>query len=241
MKSKKSLKYKRILLKLSGEILSSKEDGILSEKSIKPLIKEITEIYKLGVEIAIVIGAGNIIRGNELVKKLSIEKVSADYTGMLATVINGMVLQNMIEKKGIETRMMTAIGISRIAEPFIRRKALSHLRKNRVIIFTAGTGNPFFTTDTAAVLRAIEINADVVLKGTKVDGVFNVDPFQDKKAKMYKKIEYSKVLAKELNVMDMTAISLSKENKIPIIVYNSTVYGNLKKIIMGKKIGTIVS
>jgi len=238
---KNGLKYKRVLLKLSGEILASKDDGILSKKSIAPLIKEIVSVYNMGVEVAIVIGAGNIIRGSSLEKKLSIERATADYTGMLATVINGMVLQNMLEQEGVETRMMTAIEIRQIAEPYIRRMALSHMRKNRIVIFTAGTGNPFFTTDTAAVLRAIEINADVILKATKVDGVFNVDPMADKNAKMYDQIKYSHVLQDELNVMDMTAISLSKENKLPIIVFNIKKSGNLTAIVQGKKIGTLVS
>lgn len=238
---KKQIKYKRILLKLSGEILSDGQGSILSESAIKALVKEIAEVHDMGVDIAVVIGAGNIIRGAELVKRLSIERVKADYTGMLATVINGMVLQDMLESRGCETRMMTAINMSELAEPFIRRKALSHLSKHRIIIFTAGTGNPFFTTDTASILRAIEINADVVLKGTKVDGIFDYDPVVKKDAKMFTNIEYANVLRDNLRIMDMTAISLSKENKLPIIVYNSTVYGNLKKIINGENIGTLVS
>lgn len=238
---KSTLKYKRVLLKLSGEILASKDDGILSKKFIEPLIEEIVSVYRMGVELAIVIGAGNIIRGSTLEKNLSIERATADYTGMLATVINGMVLQSMLEKEGVETRMMTAIEIRQVAEPYIRRMALSHMKKKRIVIFTAGTGNPFFTTDTAAVLRAIEINADVILKATKVDGVFNVDPMADKNAKMYDQIKYSHVLQDELNVMDMTAISLSKENKLPIIVFNIKKGGNLTGIINGKKIGTLVS
>lgn len=237
----KALKYKRILLKLSGEILAGNSDQIVSPDAVNPIVKEICEVYKMGAEIAIVIGAGNIVRGNTLVKKLGVERTAADYTGMLGTVINGMILQGMIEQKGIETRMMTAINIAQIAEPYIKRKAISHLKKKRIVIFTAGTGNPFFTTDTAAVLRAVEINADVVLKGTKVEGVFNVDPVIDKKAVMFSKINYKKVISDELNVMDLTAISLSKENNIPIIVYNSTKYGNLKKIIKGSKVGTLVS
>lgn len=238
---KKQIKYKRILLKLSGEILSDGQGSILSESAIKALVKEIAEVHEMGVDIAVVIGAGNIIRGAELVERLSVERVKADYTGMLATVINGMVLQDMLESRGCETRMMTAINMSELAEPFIRRKALSHLRKHRIIIFTAGTGNPFFTTDTASILRAIEINADVVLKGTKVDGIFDYDPVVKKDAKMFTNIEYANVLRDNLRIMDMTAISLSKENRLPIIVYNSTVYGNLKKIINGENIGTLVS
>ncbi len=232
--------YKRILLKLSGEILGDK-NSVFSEKSLLTLVKEIIQVYNYGVEIGIVIGGGNIIRGSNLVKQLHLDKVSADYTGMLSTIINGMVLQSMIEKEGISTRMMTAIEIKQIAEPYIRRKAISHLEKKRIVIFTGGTGNPFFTTDTAAVLRASEIEADVLLKGTKVDGVFNFDPVKNKNAKMYKNIKYSSVLVKELNVMDMTAISLSKENKLPIIVFNILNYGNLIKIIKGEKIGTLVN
>lgn len=238
---KTQIKYNRILLKLSGEILSDGKGSILSESAIKPLVQEIAEVHEMGVDIAVVIGAGNIIRGTELVDKLSVERVKADYTGMLATVINGMVLQDMLEGKGCETRMMTAINMSELAEPFIRRKAISHINKHRIIIFTAGTGNPFFTTDTASILRAIEINADVVLKGTKVDGIFDSDPVVKKDAKMFTNIKYSNVLRDNLRVMDMTAISLSKENELPIIVYNSTVYGNLKKIINGENIGTLVS
>ncbi len=235
------LKYKRVLIKLSGEILAGEGKSIFSEKAIKPLVEEIAEIHELGVDIAVVIGAGNIIRGQDLVNNLGIERVKADYTGMLATVINGMILQDMLETQNCETRMMTAINMSEIAEPFIRRKALSHLEKHRIIIFTAGSGHPFFTTDTASILRAIEINADVVLKGTKVDGVFDSDPMKMKNAQMYSKIKFSNVLRDNLRIMDMTAISLSKENNLPIIVYNSKKYGNLKKIIMGEEIGTLVS
>ncbi|MDD3804326.1 MAG: UMP kinase [bacterium] len=238
---KEKPRYKRVLLKLSGEILGSREDGAFSEKSLKPVVDEIADVYKLGVDIGIVIGGGNIVRGTLLEKKLHLERVSADYAGMLATVINGMVLQGMIEKRGIETRMMTAIEIQQLAEPYIRRKALSHLKKRRIVIFTAGTGNPFFTTDTAAVLRATEIEAEILLKGTKVDGVFNLDPVKNKNAKMYKEIKYSSVLSDELNVMDMTAISLSKENKLPIIVFNIMKHGNFTKIVKGLKVGTLVS
>ncbi|MGE3063008.1 MAG: UMP kinase [bacterium] len=238
---KEKPRYKRVLLKLSGEILGNREDGPFSENSLKPIINEITEVYNLGVDIGIVIGGGNIVRGTLLEKKLKLERVSADYSGMLATVINGMVLQGMIEKNKIETRMMTAIDIRQLAEPYIRRKALSHLNKRRIVIFTAGTGNPFFTTDTAAVLRATEIGAEVLLKGTKVDGVFNLDPVKNKNAKMYDEIKYSNVLYDELNVMDMTAISLSKENKLPIIVFNIMKRGNFTKVVKGQKIGTIVS
>lgn len=235
------LKYKRVLLKLSGEILSGNEDGIFSQKALKTLVEDIVKIHRMGADVAIVIGAGNIIRGKELVEKLSIDRVKADYTGMLATVINGMVLQDMLEQNDCRTRMMTAINMSQVAEPFIRRKAISHLNKNRIIIFTGGTGNPFFTTDTASVLRAVEIDADVVLKGTKVDGVFNKDPVTDKSAKKFNKIEYSNVIKDELRVMDMTAISLSKENNIPIIVFNIMKEGNLVGILEGKEIGTLVS
>lgn len=235
------LKYKRVLLKLSGEILSGNEDSIFSQKALKTLVDDIVKIHRMGADVAIVIGAGNIIRGKQLVEKLSIDRVKADYTGMLATVINGMVLQDMLEQNDCRTRMMTAINMSQVAEPFIRRKAISHLNKNRIIIFTGGTGNPFFTTDTASVLRAVEIDADVVLKGTKVDGVFNKDPVTDKSAKKFNKIEYSNVIKDELRVMDMTAISLSKENNIPIIVFNIMKEGNLVGILEGKEIGTLVS
>lgn len=237
---KEKPKYKRILLKLSGEILGDK-DYVFSEKSLSILVNEIVEVYRMGVDIGIVIGGGNIIRGSKLVDQLHLDKVTADYTGMLSTVINGMVLQSMIEKKGVSTRMMTAIEIKQIAEPYIRRKALSHLDKRRIVIFTGGTGNPFFTTDTAAVLIASEIGCEVLLKGTKVDGVFDLDPVKNRNAKMFKNINYSSVLIKELNVMDMTAISLSKENKLPIIVFNILKYGNLIKIVKGEKIGTLVS
>ncbi|MDY6787294.1 MAG: UMP kinase [candidate division WOR-3 bacterium] len=235
------MKYKRVLLKLSGEILSGNEEGIFSKKALKTLVEDIVKIHRMGADVAIVIGAGNIIRGKQLVEKLSIDRVKADYTGMLATVINGMVLQDMLEQNDCRTRMMTAINMSQVAEPFIRRKAISHLNKNRIIIFTGGTGNPFFTTDTASVLRAVEIDADVVLKGTKVDGVFNKDPVTDKSAKKFNRIEYSNVIKDELRVMDMTAISLSKENNIPIIVFNIMKEGNLVGILEGKEIGTLVS
>ena len=209
-------------------------------KRILAYSKEIKEIVDSGIELAIVIGGGNIFRGVSGASN-GIDRVQADYMGMLATVINGLALQSSLEDLKIQTRLQTAFNIEAVAEPYIKRKAVRHLEKKRVVIFSAGTGNPFFTTDSAAVLRAIEINADVILKGTRVDGIFDIDPEKSKDAVKFKQISYDDVIAKKLKVMDSTAFTLSKENKLPIIVFNMNKAGNLKKIIKGEKVGTIVN
>lgn len=232
-------KYKRILIKLSGEaLMGEKQFGIDPETLIK-FAKEIQSVHRLGVQIGIVIGGGNIFRGVEAVAQ-GFHKVSGDYMGMLSTVINCLAFQNALENIGIETRLQTALKMEQIAEPFIRRRAIRHLEKNRVVLFGAGTGYPFFTTDTAAVLFAAEIEAEVVIKATKVDGVFNCDPEIFSDAEMYDKISFKEVLEKNLRVMDHTAITLCKENKIPIVVFNVNEVDNLKRFVLGEKIGTIV-
>ncbi|WP_074016230.1 UMP kinase [Fusobacterium massiliense] len=231
--------YKRILLKLSGEALMGEQEFGISSEVIASYAKQIKEIADLGVEVSIVIGGGNIFRGISGAAQ-GVDRVTGDHMGMLATVINSLALQNSIEKLGVQTRVQTAIEMPKIAEPFIKRKAQRHLEKGRVVIFGAGTGNPYFTTDTAAALRAIEMNTDVVIKATKVDGIYDKDPVKFKDAKKYETVTYNEVLAKDLKVMDATAISLCRENKLPIIVFDSLTEGNLKKVIMGEKIGTIV-
>ncbi|MDP2960753.1 MAG: UMP kinase [candidate division Zixibacteria bacterium] len=231
--------YKRILLKLSGEALQGKKEYGLDPDFLRYLALEIKGIKDLGTEIGIVIGAGNIFRGISLSSK-GTDRVSGDHMGMLATVINSLALQNYLEKIGVFTRVMSAIQMDRVAEPYIRRRAIRHLEKGRVVIFAAGTGNPFFTTDTAAALRASEIEAEIILKGTKVDGVYTSDPLKNPEARKFKQISYLAVLNRNLKVMDATAISLCKENNIPIIVFNLLKKSNLKKIISGEKIGTVV-
>jgi uridylate kinase len=233
------MKYKRILLKLSGEsLMGSKQFGIDHER-LSLYAAQIKEISEMGVEVAIVIGGGNIFRGIQAAEG-GMDRVQGDYMGMLATVINSMALQSSLEKAGVETRLQSAIKMEQICEPFIRRRAVRHLEKNRVVIFGAGTGNPYFTTDTAATLRAIEIEADVVLKGTRVDGIYTADPEKDKTATKYECISFDEVYAKGLEVMDMTAFTLCKENKLPIIVFDMNKQGNLKKLMEGEKIGTLV-
>ena len=232
--------YKRVLLKLSGEALLGEKSHGVDPKRILAYSEEIKEIVDSGIELAIVIGGGNIFRGVSGASN-GIDRVQADYMGMLATVINGLALQSSLEDLKIQTRLQTAFNIEAVAEPYIKRKAVRHLEKKRVVIFSAGTGNPFFSTDTAAVLRAIEINADVILKGTRVDGIFDNDPEKSKDAVKFKQISYDDVIAKKLKVMDSTAFTLSKENKLPIIVFNMNKAGNLKKIIKGEKVGTIVN
>ena len=231
--------YKKILLKLSGEALMGDQEFGISSDVIASYAKQIKEIVDLGVEVSIVIGGGNIFRGISGAAQ-GVDRVTGDHMGMLATVINSLALQNSIEKLGVPTRVETAIEMPKIAEPFIKRRAQRHLEKGRVVIFGAGTGNPYFTTDTAAALRAIEMGTDVVIKATKVDGIYDKDPVKFADAKKYEKVTYNEVLAKDLKVMDATAISLCRENKLPIIVFNSLVEGNLKKVIMGENIGTTV-
>ena len=231
--------YKKILLKLRGEALMGDQEFGISSDVIASYAKQIKEIVDLGVEVSIVIGGGNIFRGLSGAAQ-GVDRVTGDHMGMLATVINSLALQNSIEKLGIPTRVQTAIEMPKVAEPFIKRRAQRHLEKGRVVIFGAGTGNPYFTTDTAAALRAIEMETDVVIKATKVDGIYDKDPEKYPDAKKYETVTYNEVLAKDLKVMDATAISLCRENKLPIIVFNSLIEGNLKKVVMGEHIGTTV-
>lgn len=231
--------YKRVLLKLGGESFSGEKGFGIDIKKINFISQQLAEIRKLGVEIAIVIGGGNIFRGQEG-SAIGINRVSADYMGMLATIINALALQDSLEKLGIETRVQTAIEMKAIAEPYIRRRAMRHLEKNRVVILASGTGNPYFTTDTAASLRAIELNAEAVLKATKVDGIYESDPMINKEAVKFNKLGFLEFLNKGLKVMDATSISLCMENNIPVIVFNLNLNGNIKRVILGEKIGTIV-
>ena len=234
--------YKRIVLKLSGEALQGAQRHGIDQATLFSIARQIKEVRDLEVEMAIVLGGGNIFRGQENVESqgLDMDRSVADYMGMLATVINGMALQNALEKTGIPTRLMTAIEIRQVAEPYIRRKAMRHLEKGRVVIFAAGTGNPYFTTDTAAALRAKEINAQVLLKATKVDGVYTADPFKVKDARKFTSLKYIDVVKKGLKVMDTTAVTLCMENRLPIIIFNLTKEGNIRGVISGEKIGTIV-
>jgi len=234
------MKYRRILLKLSGEALLGKNSFGIDNDRLIVYADEIKQIHNQGVEIAIVIGGGNIFRGLTGSKD-GIDRVQADYMGMLATVINGLALQNALEGMDIPTRLQSAIKMESIAEPFIKRKATRHLEKGRVVIFASGTGNPYFTTDSAAVLRAIEINADVILKGTRVDGIYDEDPEKNKEAIKFDNISFEETIKKGLKIMDTTAFTLSKENELPIIVFDMNTKGNLTKVIMGEKIGTKVS
>ena len=233
------LKYKRVLLKLSGESLMGKNDYGIDDDRLSDYSDQIIAIAKSGVEVAIVIGGGNIFRGVQGVAK-GIDRVQGDHMGMLATMINSLALQSALEEKGYYTRLMSAIKMEQIAEPFIRRRAIRHLEKGRIVIFGAGTGNPYFTTDTAASLRAIEIQADVILKGTRVDGIYSADPEKDPNAERYENISFGEVMQKGLNVMDMTAFTLCNENKLPIIVFDMNKPGNLQKVINGEKVGTLV-
>ena len=231
--------YKRILLKLSGEALLGERSYGIDPKRIAQYAKDIKSITDLGVEVAVVIGGGNIFRGVSAASN-GIDRVQGDYMGMLATVINGMALQSSLEEEKIQTRLQTALKIEEVAEPYIKRKAVRHLEKKRVVIFGGGTGNPFFTTDSAAVLRATEINADVILKGTRVDGVYDSDPEKNNNAVKFDSMSFSEVIKKNLKVMDSTAFTLSQENDLPIIVFNMNKTGNLLKLINGDKIGTII-
>lgn len=233
------MKYKRILLKLSGESLMGELDYGISQDQLVAYAEEIKDIVALGVEVGIVIGGGNIFRGISGAGR-GMDRTQADHMGMLATVINGLALQSALENLGVFTRLQSAIEMDKIAEPFIRRRAVRHLEKGRVVIFGGGTGNPFFTTDTAATLRAIEINADVILKGTRVDGIYTADPEKDALATKFDTISFDEVYKKGLNVMDMTAFTLSKENDLPIVVFDMNKHGNLKKLVMGETIGTLV-
>lgn len=232
--------YKRVVLKLSGEALQGKAGCGIDFDVTAKIAGRIKEVHSLGVQIAIVIGGGNIFRGASVSGEKSIDRSTADYMGMLATVINGMALQDELEKHRVWTRVMSAIEIREVAEPYIRRRAVRHLEKGRIVVFVAGTGNPYFTTDTTAALRAVEINAEVILKATKVDGVYSKDPLKFKDAKRFKELKYIDVLNKGLKVMDATAVSLCMDNNLPIIVFDLFKEGNIKKAIMGENIGTVV-
>lgn len=233
------MKYKRILLKLSGEALMGDKNFGIDNARLSQYAEDIKSITTAGVQVAIVIGGGNIFRGLQAAEG-GMDRVQGDYMGMLATVINSMALQSALEQKGINTRLQSAIKMEAICEPFIRRRAVRHLEKNRVVIFGAGTGNPYFTTDTAASLRAIEIEANVILKGTRVDGIYTSDPEKDKSATRYSKITFNEVFEKDLKVMDMTAFTLCHENKLPIIVFDMNKKGNLMNLVQGQEVGTLV-
>ncbi len=231
--------YRRILLKLSGEALAGKQGYGIDPEVIAAIAEEIREVIGLGVQLALVIGGGNIFRGVAAASR-GMDRASADYMGMLATVMNSLAMQDALEKIGVVTRVQSAIEMQQVAEPYIRRRAVRHLEKGRVVIFGAGTGNPYFTTDTAASLRAMEINADVILKATKVDGVYSADPAKDKDAVKFPSLTYLDVLKKSLQVMDATATSLCMDNNLPIVVFDLTRRGNIKKVVLGEPIGTIV-
>jgi len=233
------LAYKRILLKISGEALAGTQEYGLSAEVIGFIAGEVKEIQRLGVEVAMVVGGGNIFRGVEASAR-GMDRASADYMGMLATVINGLALQSALEKMGVDTRVQTAIEMREVAEPFIRRRALRHLEKGRVVIFVGGTGNPYFTTDTAAALRAMEIGAEVVVKATKVDGVYTADPKTDPSAVKFDELSYIEVLSRRLKVMDSTAISLCMDNRFPIVVFNLNEPGRLRQLVHGERVGTLV-
>ncbi|MBX7145035.1 MAG: UMP kinase [Oligoflexia bacterium] len=234
-----ALKFRRVLLKLSGEILAGDKGFGIESEIISRLVAEIFDVYELGVELGIVIGGGNIFRGIQAGSQ-GLDRASGDYMGMLGTAINALALQDVLEQRGIDTRVMSAIEMRQISEPYIRRRATRHLEKNRVVIFACGTGNPYFTTDTAAALRAMEIGAHVLLKGTKVDAVYDKDPRKNKDAKPYETLEFMDVLKQGLKVMDAAAISLCMENNLPIVVFNIGESGNLKRVVTGEKVGTWV-
>ena len=236
---KQTARYKRILLKLSGEALAGDKAFGIHHDTIERIAEEIKSVHDLGTEIAIVVGGGNIFRGIAGTAQ-GMDRAASDYMGMLATVINSMALQDCLEKRGIYTRVMSAIGMSQVAEPYIRRRAIRHLEKKRVVIFAAGTGNPFFTTDTAASLRAMEVGADIIMKATRVDGVYDSDPEKNAAAVMFKRLDYIEVLKNNLKVMDSTAISLCMDNSLPILVFNLNVSGNLKRVVLGEELGTFV-
>jgi uridylate kinase len=235
------MKYKRVLLKLSGESLMGSQQYGIDPKILEQYATDIKEVIDQGVQVAIVIGGGNIFRGVQGVSGGIVDRAQGDYMGMLATVINAMALQGALEKAGIKTRLQSAIKMEQICEPFIRRRAMRHLEKGRVVIFGAGTGNPYFTTDTAASLRAVEIEANLVLKGTRVDGIYTADPEKDATATRYEQVSYSEVYEKGLNVMDLTAITLCQENKLPIVVFDMNKTGNFMKVCKGDSVGTLVS
>ncbi len=233
------LRFKRIVLKLTGESMSGGKKEGLDYAAIRNIASEIKEVRAMGVDVAIIIGGGNILRGTAAAEA-GVDRVTADYMGMLATIINGLALQSELEQMGVATRMQTAMSIAQVAEPFVRRRAIRHLEKGRVLIFAGGTGNPYFTTDTAASLRAMEVGAEVILKATKVDGVYTADPMKDKSAKKYTELTFMDVLKNGINIMDASAISMCMDNKVPIIVFNLFEKGNIKRVLAGERIGTIV-
>ncbi|UCD55141.1 MAG: UMP kinase [Candidatus Omnitrophota bacterium] len=233
-------RYKRIVLKISGEALQGKKEYGVDPHVTLSIAGQIKEVKDLGCEVAVVIGGGNIFRGLEAATQKGMDRAIADYMGMLATVLNGLALQDALERTGVFTRVQTAIQMEALAEPYIRRRAIRHLEKKRVVIFVCGTGNPYFTTDTTAALRATEIGAEIILKATKVDGIYTKDPMKARDARKYKKVRYIDILKKGLKIMDATAISLCMDNNLPIVVFNINKRGNIKKVVMGKKVGTLV-
>jgi uridylate kinase len=235
-----ALRYPRVLLKLSGEALAGDKGVGFDFERIEFFAEQVSRVKALGVQLGLVIGGGNIVRGAQL-SQMGMDRVGADYMGMLGTVINALALQDMLEKKGLETRVMTAIRMEELAEPYIRRRALRHLEVGRTVIFAAGTGNPYFSTDTAAVLRAIQMKADVIIKATSVDGVYSADPKKDPNASLYETISYRDVMLEELRVMDQTAITLCKENQLPLVVLNINSPGAIERAVRGERIGTLVS
>jgi uridylate kinase len=232
--------YRRVVVKLSGESLSGPDDFGIHAETIQGIAREVKDVHDMGVQVAIMVGGGNIFRGTRQ-RNLGIDRATGDYMGMLATVLNGLALQDALEKSGCNTRLLSAIEMHQVAEPFIRRRATRHLEKDRVVIFAAGTGNPYFSTDTAAALRAMEIKADVILKATRVDGIYDADPEKVPGAKKFEKITYIEVLQRGLSVMDSTAISLCMDNKMPIVVFNMGVAGNLKRVVLGDTVGSTVT
>lgn len=234
------MRFQRILLKFSGEILGTRGGGGIDFEKLKRFSREIAEVKALGTEIGLVIGGGNILRGSSTVES-GMDRVSADQMGMLATVINALAFQNALEQVGVDTRVLTAVHMEQLAEPYIRRRAVRHLERGRIVILAGGTGNPYFTTDTAAALRAVEIKADVLMKGTKVDGVYDGDPVKEPKAKRFDSVKYADVISKGLRVMDATAVLLCMEHHVPIVVFDLTKEGNLARVVRGEDVGTIVS
>jgi uridylate kinase len=232
--------YRRIVLKLSGESFQGSQGFGIDAETVHSIAREVKEVSDLGIQIAIIVGGGNIFRGTRQ-KSLSIDRATGDYMGMLATVINGLALQDALEKQGVVTRLLSAIDMAQVAEPFIRRRAMRHLEKGRVVIFAAGTGNPYFSTDTAAALRAMEIKAHVIMKATRVDGIYDADPEKVPGAKMFDRITYLDVIQKGLTVMDSTAISLCMDNRMPIIIFNMNTPGNIRRVAMGEKVGSTVT
>ena len=233
-------RFRRVLLKVSGDGFAAPGGEGLDGPAVEALARQVVEAHQLGVEVALVVGAGNLIRGAHLSDTLGIARVAADQMGMLATVINGLAIQDVLERRDIQTRLMTAIAMTDVAEPFIRRRALRHLQKKRVVILACGTGNPYFTTDTAAALRAMEVQAEVLLKGTKVDGVYSADPLTDPSATRYEHLTYLEVLNNKLRVMDATAVTLCMENALPIVVFNLMAPGSVRRVVLGEAIGTVV-